>query len=297
MKQKISLALGGGGSKGAAHIGVLRVVEQQGYQIAAIAGTSVGGLIAAVYLSGNSPDEMEQLLTGTEFRKLFRGSRKARKSLLGLAGVADLLSHTIGNIQFEDLTIPLALTAVDLKTGQEVVLNSGSVREAVFATIAVPGIFPPREIGDYDLVDGGISNPVPVSMARDLARSVPVIAVPLSSSPSTNTDLPETNLLGPIPGIRRMTHFRLGQAFQVFTRSMTISSRLLTELRLQLDQPDLIIRPDVDHIGLLDRVNVAEVVRLGEEAALKSLPQLPQQRAWWQRLRSSFMNPRQPESN
>lgn len=297
MKRSISLALGGGGSKGNAHIGVLRVVEELGYSISAIAGTSIGGLIAAVYAAGYSPDQMQALLSGAEFRKLFRGARKARKSLLGLAGVADLLTETIGDIQFEELRLPLALTAVDLKTGQEVVLNSGSVKEAVFATIAVPGIFPPREIGDRELVDGGISNPVPVELARSLAPRDPVIAVPLSSSPSTNKELPETNVLGPVPGIERMGHFRLGQAFQVFTRSMTISSRLLTDLRLQLEQPDLIIRPDVDHIGLLDRVDVAEVVRLGEEAARAALPQLPRRRAWWQRLRPSFLNPRQPQAN
>ena len=297
MKRSISLALGGGGSKGNAHIGVLRVVEEMGYTISAIAGTSIGGLIAAVYVAGNSPDQMQALLSETEFRKLFRGARRSRKSLLGLAGVADLLTETIGDTQFEDLRLPLALTAVDLKTGQEVVLNTGSVKEAVFATIAVPGIFPPREISDRELVDGGISNPVPVELARSLAPRDPVIAVPLSSSPATNKILPETNVLGPVPGIERMTHFRLGQAFQVFTRSMTISSRLLTDLRLQLEQPDLIIRPDVDHIGLLDRVDVAEVVRLGEEAARAALPHLPHRRAWWQRLRPSFLNLRQPETN
>ena len=88
MKRSISLALGGGGSKGNAHIGVLRVVEEMGYSISAIAGTSIGGLIAAVYAAGHSPDQMQALLSGTEFRKLFRGARKARKSLLGLAGVA-----------------------------------------------------------------------------------------------------------------------------------------------------------------------------------------------------------------
>lgn len=284
MKKLISLALGGGGSKGNAHIGVLRVLEELGFSLAAMAGSSIGGLIGAVYLVGNSPDAIENRLADTEFRRLFRRGPEARNSLLGLAGVAELLTETIGEATFADLPIPFGLTAVDLKSGREIVLKKGRLLDAVFATIAVPGIFPPREIGPYELVDGGISNPVPVAIARSLAPRVPVVAVALSSPPTAKTPLPETNLLGPLPGIERISRFRLTQAFNVFSRAITVSGRLLTELRLESEKPDLIIRPDVDHIGLLDRVDVHAVVKLGEAAARASLPALMDKVSWADRI-------------
>ncbi|MQC26673.1 MAG: hypothetical protein DWG76_04375 [Chloroflexi bacterium] len=103
---KIALALGGGGSKGNAHIGVLRVLEKAGIRIGALAGTSIGGLIGAVYLAGNSPDGIEERLADMEFRRLFRRGPEANNSLLGLAGVAELLSEMIGERTFADLPIP-----------------------------------------------------------------------------------------------------------------------------------------------------------------------------------------------
>jgi NTE family protein len=280
MKKKISLALGGGGSKGNAHIGVLRAIDKENIEIIAIAGSSIGGLIAAVYLVGNTPDEIEERLANTEFRRLFRRGPNAKNSLLGLAGVAELLTETIGDTTFNQLPIPLALTAVDLITGQEIVLKDGRLMDAVFATIAVPGIFPPKEYKDYELVDGGLSNPVPVSIVRSLAPKYPVVAVVLSSPPNPEVELSKTNLVLPLPALERMSRFRLAQAFNIFTRAITISGRLLTELRLEIDKPDLIIRPSVDHIGLLDRVDVHEVVKLGEDAANRKLPILLRNETW-----------------
>ena len=114
--------------------------------------------------------------------------------------------------------------------------------------------------------------PVPVALARSLAPRHPVVAVVLSSPVKEGGELPQTSLLGPQPVLERMSRFRLAQAFNVFSRAMGISSRLLTELRLQIEKPEVLIRPAVDHIGLLDRVDVHELARLGEAAAHRVLP-------------------------
>lgn len=283
-KQAIALALGGGGSKGNAHIGVLRVLDREGIRIGALSGTSIGALIGAVYLAGNSPDEIEARLADTEQRALFRRGPEATNSLLGLAGVAELLTEALGEKLFSDLPVPFAVTAVDLKTGQALVLRHGRLIDAVLAAIAVPGIFPPKLWDGYELVDGGLSNPVPVSIVRRLAPSLPVAAVALSSTPRPEREIPATNILAPMPLLERVANFRIGQALNIFTRSIMISGALLTDLRLQVEKPEVIIRPMVDHIGLLDRVDVHEVARLGEEAAEAALPDLRRHLHWRRRL-------------
>jgi NTE family protein len=264
---KISLALGGGGVRGNAHIGVLRVLEQRGYQIEAMAGTSMGGLIGAVYLAGNTPDDIEERLANADFRTLFRRGSDVQNALLGQTGLVELLHEYLGELSFEELPIPFAVPAVDLVTGLEVVLKTGRLLDAVLATTAVPGVFPPRIMGDYELVDGGLSNPVPVALARSLAPRLPVIAVAMTRPPEPHRHLPQSSIVPSMPVLDRLTQFRIGQAFSVFTRSISISGRLLAELRLAVEKPELIIRPDVDEYGILDRVDVHEMVARGEAAA------------------------------
>jgi NTE family protein len=270
----ISLALGGGGSKGSAHLGVLRVLEQENIRIGAVAGSSMGGLIGAVYLAGNSPSAVAERLAGLEQKQLFKRGRDVTNALMGLDGVYQLLHDVIGDRTFADLPVPFAVTAVDLKTGQEIILSEGSLVEAVLATIAIPGMFPTRKMNGYELIDGGISNPVPVAVARSLAPHLPVIASVLTRAPEPDREIPMTQALGSQPLLDRIAQFRLAQAWNVFTRAITISGKLLAELRMGIEKPDLIIRPDVDHIGIMDVVDVHELVTYGEQAAQQAMPEL-----------------------
>lgn len=287
----LTVALGGGGSRGAAHIGVLRVLEREGFTIAGIAGSSIGGLIAAVYAAGNSPDEIEEKLAGLQDGRLLKHPPRVPNALMGLEGVAAVLRAEIGEMTFRDLQIPLALTALDVVTGQEVVLRSGSVVDAVLATIAIPGVFPSFKLDDYELVDGGMSNPVPVAVARSLAPRLPVVAVSLAgatvqangngkgneksngngshvSVAPVNKDLESI----PIPGpFRRL---RLGQSFMAFTRAINASGRIQGEMRLAMEKPDLILRPDVSHVGVLDATDVHDLVERGEQVTKAALPNL-----------------------
>src|SRR5512143_3953719 len=121
----ISVALGGGGARGYSHVGVLRRLEKEGYRIRAVAGTSFGGIVAALYAAGYSPDEMEEIFCRVDQRKLYGRAPGDGPSLLGLTGVTQWLDETLGDRGFEDLRIPCALTAVDLNSAKEVILSEG----------------------------------------------------------------------------------------------------------------------------------------------------------------------------
>jgi len=270
----VSLALGGGGSRGSAHIGVLRALENANIRVAAIAGSSIGGLIAAVYAAGYNPDAIQEKLTSLKGSRMLRAPARARNALIGLEGIEAILREVLGERYFEDLDIPLALTALDMNTGREVVLREGMVIEAVLATIAIPGVFPSRKLNGYELVDGGLSNPVPVAVARSLAPRLPVIAVALSQAlEADGVHVGDKDLDSlPIPGT--VKRFRLGRAFLAFTRAMNASGRIQGEIRLAVEKPDLIIRPDVEHVGVLDAVDVSDLARRGEQSTQAVLPLL-----------------------
>ena len=272
----ITLALGGGGIRGLAHIGVLRVLEREGFVIHSIAGTSAGGLIGAIYAAGKSPDEMQAIITNLDQKKLFGRSKTDGPSLLGLSGLINLLTEVVGTKTFDDLRLPFACTAVDTISGQEVILHLGSVLQAVTATVAVPGVFPPVRIENTYLIDGGILDPVPVRPARWLAPHLPVVAVVLN--PAAPRTMLEPAMPIPIPGpqplVEQFAKFRLAQAFNIFLRSNEISGLATTELRLKVEKPDIIIRPMLAGIGLLDRVDPIKVIAAGEHAAEEVLPQL-----------------------
>lgn len=282
---EIGLALGSGGVKGNAHLGVLKVLQENSFEIKAIAGTSAGGLIGAVYLSGYSPEEIQKILESVDQSDLFKHGDEEQPSMMGLEGMHNLLLDLIGEKTFEDLEIPFAVTAVDIKNGKAVVIKNGSLVEAVMATIAIPGVFPAKEINGQLLVDGGIYNPVPVDVVRKLVPRLPIVAVPLSSMPEEEDLLPDSNIFGDSPVLKRITRFRFAKALSVFLRSMDISTRLMTEMRLQVDKPDVIIRPDVYDISALDKVNISEVIKLGEDATNEVLPELLKAVRWDNRLK------------
>ncbi len=279
----VSVALGGGGAKGNAHIGVLRVLEKQGFNIRAIAGTSFGGLVACFYAAGFSPDDIEEIFARVDQSKIYTRVKDETSSLLGLTRVAGWLQESLGQLNFEDLLIPCAVTAVDLRSSNEVVLRHGALRPAILATIAMPGIFPSFLSEELELIDGGLLNPVPVSVARSLAPSLPVVAVALNpplGEPSRQSR--SMTWLTGLPGLlsTRLGNWRVAKAFDVFMRSIEIGGRQLAELRLQIERPEVVIRPPVSEIGVLERVNVHDVVKLGEEAALAQLSELMRTTTW-----------------
>jgi NTE family protein len=275
---EIALALGGGGVRGISHIGVLRCLEEEGFKIKAVAGTSIGGLIGGLYAAGVTTDQLQEATHMMRQRKIFRRRAKDGPAILGLRGLEIVLKATIGDISFKQLNIPFGCTSIDIHTGQEIILTQGNVIDATLATIAYPGIFPPKIIHGLTLVDGGVVDPVPVALARWLAPTLPIVAVCLSPEPEEWSELPPPGLPNTIPipeaFIKQLRKDKTFQAIEIFTRSLDILDRSMAELRLKLDKPDVIIRPDVAKIGLLDNVNPDELIKTGELATLKSLPQI-----------------------
>jgi len=283
---EITLALGGGGAKGNSHIGVIRRLEKEGYQIRSVAGTSFGGLVAILYASGLTPNEIEEIFTSTDQGSLYVRDSNDGPSLLGLSGVRKLLDSVLGDKTFDDLKIPCAVTAVDTKTGSEVVISEGFLRDGVLATIALPGVFPPHPLNDWELMDGGVLNPVPVSVARMLSPDLPIVAVVLNDpldNPLRTYSIPVPSIL-PKQITDRIHRLHVAQAFDIFMRAVDLSSRAVAHYRLESDAPDIIVRPDVHHLELLDKVVVKDVALLGDVAVEEILPQLKKITSWTGRL-------------
>ncbi|MBC8331374.1 MAG: patatin-like phospholipase family protein [Anaerolineae bacterium] len=272
----VILALGGGGAKGNAHIGVLRVLEHEGFTIRAVAGTSAGGMAAAAYAAGHSPHDLQAYMAQVNQGSFYGFHLDGEPALLGVNGIYKALHKLLGEKDFSDLRIPCALTAVDLENSKRVILKQGRVMDALMATIAIPGVFPPKRQDGRLLVDGGLLDPVPVTVVREIAprRGLPVVAVALTPEMAERSVIKSPGFLMPSPILNQIARLKVAQAFEIFMHSLEIGISAITDLRLEIDKPDIIIRPDVAHIGYLDRVNIDEVIRLGEIAAEAALPEL-----------------------
>lgn len=282
----VSLALGGGGTKGLAHIGVIDCLEKAGLRIAAVAGTSIGGLVGALYASGHTPEQILNMVEHLSPSRLYARRPSDGPGLLGYQGLTDLLTEQMGDVDFHKLRIPFACTAVDLHTAREVYLNSGRVLDSALATMAIPGIFPPVNLSGAELIDGGVLDPVPVRLARLLAPNLPVIAVALNPDRDEWDHLPNFNITPavplpiPTPIIEGFARMRVGQALQIFVQSIDITARMLTELRLEVDRPEVIIRPDVHEYGMLDLIDPHILYQAGVNAAEAEMPCIRRELSW-----------------
>jgi NTE family protein len=250
----------------------LKVLEREGVKVRAVAGTSMGGIIAAAYASGYSPEDIERHAAETPMGELLR-LRPSAGGIISLDRVAAFLRNIFGGRTFSEMRVPLAVTAVDLGTGHSLTLSSGKVVDAVLATIALPGIFPPQIMGDHRLIDGGALDPVPVRAARALGGG-PVVAVALSPAPEEWSQCPPANPLQGLPVLGALTRLRTGEALKVLLRTVEICSRAYLETRLQLDRPEVIVRPRVADIGLFDQPSISNMVGIGAAAMEAALPTL-----------------------
>ena len=277
--KSFSLALGGGGTKGFAHIGVIKEILDQGYDISAIAGTSAGGIVGALYACGFTVEEIEVIAKGLDYGKLFSINVNEPPSLLSLNKFFHYLKDYIGDRTFDSLIIPFAVSTVDNRSGQEFIVNQGSILNALKATTAVSGVFPPFIHENNFFVDGGVLNPVPVNIARWLNSAVPVMAVSLNAPRAEWSNLPTYSIPNylPIPGFvaNQITHMRIGKAVQTFTDSLELMMNMITLLRLESDQADIIISPQVYRHTMYDHVDVDEMILEGIKAVQKVAPDFP----------------------
>ncbi len=178
------LALGGGAILGAAHIGVLRALEEHQIKPDLISGTSIGALIAALYAFGVSVDDIEEMALTLNWSNI-TSLKLSKLSLFSNKKLGEIISTTLGEVNIEDAITPLAIVACNIATGERVILTSGPLAPAVMASSCLPGIFSPVEINGQLLVDGGIAENVPVSALRDLGANN-LIAVDLSAKAKYN---------------------------------------------------------------------------------------------------------------
>jgi NTE family protein len=290
-RPSIGLVLGGGAARGFAHIGVLRTLLAKGLVPDIIAGTSIGAVVGGCYAAGKL-DEIETWGRSLTRRSLwsyldvsFSGS-----ALLGGSKLADKIVDAVGDLTIDKLPLRFAAIATEIGTGHEIWITRGKVADAMRASYALPGIFPPVALGDRWLVDGALVNPVPVSVARALGARV-VIAV------NVNTDLfgrgtavpdlgdvaaPEIVEEAESRGVfglfseRAMKRQILGSASRpglstVMVEAFNIMQDRITRARLAGDPPDLLISPRVGRIGLFDFHRAQEAITLGAEAAERAL--------------------------
>lgn len=166
--KRFGLALGGGGARGYAHIGVMRVLEREGFRPCAIAGTSMGSIMAAIFAAGHTADNVQQVLSQMSFWRFL--NLNPLNDMLNFSELVRFLEPHIPR-QMEDFPIPLGITATDLITGTEVYFRQGDVFQAIRASIAYPGVINPIWVGEQLLADGGILNQIPVDLARFLGQS------------------------------------------------------------------------------------------------------------------------------
>jgi NTE family protein len=263
--------MSGGGARGLVHVGVLKILAESGVPIECVSGTSMGGVVAAAYACGISVREIEhrafQLANMRELVKLLDISTQ-RRGLLEGSRIRDYLAEMFLDYNIENLPVRLALPAVDLVQAREIVFTKGLVLPAVLATIAVPGLFQPVEIGPYRLVDGGVLNNLPVDRVRELGADI-VIAIDAQPDPYTEEpwqDSPDKPHF-PVP---------LPDFFLDFYRAELIMIAELTQVHLKVSPPDLLLRPRIplDIDIFLGFPRIPEVIAAGESAARDALPDI-----------------------
>lgn len=267
---KIGVALGGGGARGFAHIGVLRVLESANIPIDLVAGTSAGALIGALYCAGKSLDEIENIVRGLRLYDWMVRDHSGL-GLFSTDGLRRILDNQIGKgKRIEELPRRYYAVAVDLDAHAEKIFDAGLVADAMCASAAFPGIFAPVQIGEHCFIDGGALNPVPFDVARGRGADV-VIAVDLGADEPLFTG-------GNVRHRRDAWFFRLllsaeqQKIMRVIARAIGTMTRQLRITKLQASPPDILIHPDVQNIGLMDFDLVDETIAAGERAARAALP-------------------------
>lgn len=250
---RIGLALGGGAARGFAHIGVIKALEKQGIHVDLVTGTSAGSVVAALYASGLSGNELNQLaqqMNETEiadwalpFASRFGGVIKGE-------ALQKYINRLLAGRTIEKMKKPLGIVATELRTGKPVLFRYGNTGQAVRASSSIPGIFQPTVISGQEYVDGGLVAPVPVKFARDMGANF-IIAVNISADAATQENV---GLTGAI------------------LQSTTIMGQIINQH--ELAQADIVIRPDLPKMGGNDFQARQIAIAAGEKALLAKLPEL-----------------------
>lgn len=260
------LALGGGGMKGLAHVGVLQALAERGLRPAAIVGSSVGALVGAAWAAGRDIAELRRMAIALKRKDIFAVAhtdmalkRMRSPALFRREPLDTLIDALLGDVSFQELDPPVIVNSVDVNSGMQVFwgltgMDDVPVSEAVFASCALPGYFPPRELRGRFYVDGATTENLPISITRTLDAQI-VLAVDVSASSALRADVQEEGFTA------------------VYARATEIAMQTLLELRLSgwSTPPIYYIHPRVEHIGLFSFDRLREVVDEGYRATVDAL--------------------------
>ncbi len=260
-KRKVSLVLGSGGARGLVQIGVIRQLEAMGYEIDEVVGCSIGSLIGAAYVEGKLT-ELEDWMRVLTKRQVFRlmDFTNPKFGLLKGVRVFESLKEIFPDKDIEDMRIPFRAVATDLKNEREMIFDRGSVYQAIRASIAIPGVFTSIESDEWNLVDGGVLNPLPINYVKRKRRNI-IIAVNLDGKPDAK--------YGPLPFESKMNSIGLLQEAYLMMR------RRLSKLSVELYKPDYLI--DIPHNigGIWDYDKASFLIEKGTEYTKKLVPEIP----------------------
>ena len=294
---RIGLALASGGARGSAHVGVLKVLEREGIKVSAIAGSSIGAMVGGAYAAGASVERIEQEWLNTDLPKVVRSFLPTfpRAGLSSGGELRKYLKSMFGDLRIEDLEIPFAAVACDLDTGETVVLREGPLVDALRASSAIPGIFFPVRWGRRILVDGGLVEPLPVRVCRELGAEI-VIGVDIVPRPRPTT--PEgrrtwrrlaqrlgeelkgrtwvpaslVGLLAELAEEGTQEERPLPGLYTVINQAVAIFQQEILRLKLTLWPADVLVRPELPPV--VSYLRAAEGIRAGERAMEAALPEL-----------------------
>ena len=257
-KAVVALALGGGASKGFAHIGIIKVLKENNIPVKVVTGTSAGSIVGSLYASGMSPDRLEleaEILGKTDLVDLTLSSSGFIKG----EKLQNYINYKVGNRSIQQFPIKFAAVATDFESGKAVAFNRGNVGQAVRASASIPNVFQPTVIGGRRYVDGGLSQPVPVSAAKKQGANF-IIAVDISARPVKN--------------VNKSFFSYLDQTFNVMSIPL---------LQHELGQANVVIKPQVLEMGSIGGFDQKRrAIQLGEEAARAALPEIKRKLAAYQ---------------
>lgn len=265
LRPKVGLALGGGAGLGWAHIGVIRVLQENNIPIDMIAGCSIGAIVGAC-VAADKLDHLEDLARSITLKEmlLFSDPSFKKGSVLGARKITSIFKEHLGDDLIEELAMPFAAVAADLYTGERVVLDSGSLIEAARASSAVPGVFPPILKGAQLLADGGTVDPIPVEAVQVMGAEM-IIAVDLQGDYGGRARR---------MGLEVGKDMKRGAAMRIARAGMLMALTNLGKETLKRCPPDTLITPAIGHIEMADFTQAAVLIELGRKAALAAMPEI-----------------------
>ncbi|MFX0559711.1 patatin-like phospholipase family protein [Tepidibacillus infernus] len=257
MRPKIGIALGSGGARGLAHIGVLRVLQEHQIPIDFIAGSSMGSLIGALFANHNDINMIEKLAIHLK-RKYWLDFSVPKLGLITGDKIKELIRILTHGKNIEDLPIPLAIVATDIENGQKKVFREGPIAQAVRASISIPGIFVPERVNDQLLVDGGVVERVPIHSVREMGAEF-VIAVDVGMVDAK---------------------MKVKSIFDVITQTIDIMERQI--YHQQIISADYVIRPNVGEISTTSFTNVKDIIDEGYRKANEVIEEIKEALIQWE---------------